>query len=152
MIGYVPQEPTLFHDSIKLNVTLGDQSISDEDVWDALKQAGSIDFIHAMPEGLDSTVGERGAKISGGQKQRIALARALVTKPSLLILDEVTSALDEKTEHNICKNIRSITNRGYTVLAITHRPAWTEIADRLYKIDEQKITLFENGKKQAMNA
>ena len=147
MVGYVPQEPTLFHDSIRMNVTLGDQSISDEDVWDALQQAGSTDFIHAMPKGLDSTVGERGAKISGGQKQRIALARALVTKPSLLILDEVTSALDEKTERNICQNIRSITGRGYTVLAITHRPAWTEIADRLYKIDDQKITLIENGKK-----
>jgi len=152
MIGYVPQEPTLFHDSIRMNVTLGDQSVSDDDVWDALQQAGSTDFIHAMPEGLDSTVGERGAKISGGQKQRIALARALVTKPSLLILDEVTSALDEKTERNICQNIRAITSRGYTVLAITHRPAWTEIADRLYKIDEQKITLVENGKKQAVNA
>jgi len=70
----------------------------------------------------------------------------------LLILDEVTSALDEKTEHNICQNIRAITDRGYIVPAITHPPAWTEIADRLYKIDGQEIMLFENGKKQAVNA
>ena len=152
MIGYVPQEPTLFHDTIRVNVTLGDPSLSDEDVWDALKQAGSTDFIDAMPEGLDSTVGERGAKISGGQKQRIALARALVTKPKLLILDEVTSALDEVTEAKICANIQKISNHGYTVLAITHRSAWTKIADRLYKIEAKEITMFENGDAVAINA
>ncbi len=152
MIGYVPQEPTLFHDSIRSNITLGDPTAADDDIWDALEQAGAADFIRGLPDGLDTPVGERGAKISGGQKQRIALARALVTKPSLLILDEVTSALDETTERNICRNIRNIAGRGYTVLAITHRPAWTEIADRLYRIEECKAILVKASEDEAVSA
>lgn len=132
-IGYVPQEPTLLHDTIRSNITLGDQSLSDEDVARALDQSGLTEFIDQLPEGTGTFVGERGSKLSGGQKQRIALARALVTRPKLLILDEVTSALDEPTEAEICDNIRRLTG-DYTIFAITHRPAWTRIADRLYEI------------------
>ncbi len=133
-IGYVPQEPTLFHDTIRANISLGDETISDAMIWDVLQQAGMKDIVRAMPEGLETSVGERGGRISGGQKQRIALARALITRPDLLILDEVTSALDEPTERDICRNIRKLTP-GYTILAITHRPAWSKIAHRLYKIE-----------------
>ena len=93
MIGYVPQELALFHTSVIENVTLGDASIGTERVWQALALAGAADFIRELPDGLESDVGEMGAKFSGGQRQRLALARAIVARPKLLILDEVTSAL-----------------------------------------------------------
>ena len=83
-------------------------------------------------------VGERGLRTSGGQRQRIALARAFVHNPKLLILDEVTSALDPETEAEICNNVRALTSNGtdsLTVLAITHRPAWRNAADKIYHLD-----------------
>lgn len=136
-IGYVPQESTLLHDTIRSNITLGDPELSDDDVEIALDQAGLTEVIRQMPDGIRTMVGERGSKLSGGQKQRIALARALVTRPKLLILDEVTSALDEPTEAEICQNIRNL-SQDFTIFAITHRPAWTRIADRLYEIRDGK--------------
>ena len=81
-----------------------------------------------------------GAKLSGGQRQRIALARALVTEPALLILDEVTSALDPDTEHEIVQNIKELTDH-YTILTVTHRAAWTAIADRLYAVERGRVKL-----------
>lgn len=132
-VGYVPQELSLFHASVRMNLTLGDTTISDEAIHAALRQAGADGFIAALPQGLDTDVGETGSKLSGGQRQRISLARALVGGPKLLILDEVTSALDPHTEAEIVENIAGL--RGaYTIIAITHRPAWTEIADHLLRV------------------
>ncbi len=139
MIGYVPQELNLFHTNVRDNITLNDASITDQDVHAALAQAGAAEFIASLPQGLDTDVGEMGSKFSGGQRQRISLARALVTKPKVLILDEVTSALDPATEAEIVENIATL--RGsYTIIAITHRPAWTSIADRLYRVSHGKVT------------
>jgi ATP-binding cassette, subfamily C, bacterial len=84
-------------------------------------------------------LGPAGAKLSGGQRQRIALARALASKPKLLILDEVTSALDPKTEQEIRDNIRNMAEQT-TILAITHRPTFLEVADRIYRVDHQTVT------------
>ncbi|MGE0211257.1 MAG: ABC transporter ATP-binding protein, partial [Parvibaculaceae bacterium] len=137
MIGYAPQELVLLHGSIRENVDLGDAEIDDEAVMEALRRAGAADFVAAMPAGLDTVVGEMGAKLSGGQRQRIALARALVLKPKLLILDEVTSALDPDTEAEICQKVRSLAG-DLTIVAITHRDAWTAIADRLYRVEGGK--------------
>ncbi len=140
MVGYVPQELILFHDTVRSNVTLGDPSFSDDDVREALIAAGAGDFVAHLPEGLDTVVGERGMRLSGGQRQRIALARAMVHKPKLLILDEVTSALDPETEENICRNVRDLIKdsvHGLTVLAITHREAWLEAADRVYHLGDE---------------
>lgn len=142
-IGYVPQELSLLHGTIRENIILGDHEISDQDIENALRQAGALEFVKAMPEGIDTDVGSMGLKLSGGQRQRIALARALVTNPQLLILDEVTSALDPKAEKEICENISSL--RGsYTTIAITHRPAWTEIATDLYNIGRDGITKVQH--------
>ncbi len=132
-IGYVPQELVLFHDTIRENICLSNRDISTEAIKAALDQAGARDFIDALPAGIETDVGEMGGKLSGGQRQRIALARALVTNPRILILDEVTSALDPDTEAEIVNNIASLRGR-YTIVAITHRPAWTKIADNLYVV------------------
>ena len=132
-IGYVPQELVLFHDTVRENICLSNRDISTEAIKAALDQAGARDFIDALPAGVETDVGEMGGKLSGGQRQRIALARALVTNPRILILDEVTSALDPDTEAEIVNNIARLRGR-YTIVAITHRPAWTKIADNLYTV------------------
>jgi ATP-binding cassette, subfamily C, bacterial len=137
-IGYVPQELNLFHSSVRDNVTLGDETVSDEAVWSALTKAGAAEFISNLANGIHTSVGELGSKMSGGQRQRISLARALLHEPEILILDEVTSALDPTTELEIVENIRSL-GGNYTIIAITHRPAWTRIADRLYEVAGGKV-------------
>jgi ATP-binding cassette subfamily C protein len=139
-VGYVPQELSLFHSSIRANLTLGDPSIDDDAIMSALRQAGAEDFVSQMPKGLDTDVGEMGTKLSGGQRQRISLARALVCSPKILILDEVTSALDPETEAEIVDNIAGL-HGNYTILAITHRPAWTKVADRLYQVSGGQVSM-----------
>lgn len=138
-IGYVPQELALFHDTIRENISLSEPGIKDEDIHEALRLAGAGDFIASLPKGLDTDVGEYGGKLSGGQRQRISLARALVRKPEILILDEVTSALDPETEAAIVDNIAGLRGR-YTIIAITHRPAWTRIADVQYTFLGGRVT------------
>ncbi len=138
-IGYVPQELVMFHDSIEANVALYDPAISTEDVNQALATAGASSFVSNLPHGLHTDVGEMGGKLSGGQKQRISLARALVKNPKIIILDEVTSALDPETEAEIVRNILALRGK-YTIIAITHRAAWTAIAEKLYKVEAGKIT------------
>jgi ATP-binding cassette, subfamily C, bacterial len=135
LVGYVPQELVLFHDSIFANVALGDPRIGEAEVQHALEIAGAWDFVRKLPDGMRTHAGESGAKLSGGERQRIALARALVSRPRLLILDEVTSALDPDTEWQICRGIRALAGE-MAVLAITHRPAFLEIADRVYRIED----------------
>ncbi len=132
-IGYVPQELSLLHESVRTNISFGDTAISDQEILSALEKAGAGDFLRSLPEGLDTNVGEMGGKLSGGQRQRISLARALVGNPAILILDEVTSALDPKTEADIIKNIVALGSQ-YTIIAITHRPAWTKVADHFYSV------------------
>lgn len=136
-IGYVPQELVLVDSSILENVSLGDPAITEQEVWEALRLAGIAEFVRTLPDGLDSKVGTMGLKLSGGQRQRLSLARALVLRPELIILDEVTSALDAETEAAICDNIVGLSG-AHTIIAITHRPRWLAIAHRAY--------LFEKGK------
>jgi ATP-binding cassette subfamily C protein len=133
MIGYVPQELNLLHASVRDNIAFGDDGITDEQVLAALALAGADTFVKDLENGIDTNVGELGGKLSGGQRQRISLARALAHSPKLLILDEVTSALDPQTETEIVRNIAALRGR-YTIVAITHRPVWTGIADKLYRV------------------
>ena len=138
MIGYVPQDFLLLNDTVLTNVTLGDQDLSDADVIDALKAAGAWDFVQALPSGLKTTVGEHGGKLSGGQRQRIAIARALVNKPRLLILDEATTGLDPKTEKAICNTLKNLRGR-LTILTVSHQPALLEIADMAYRVEKGRV-------------
>lgn len=138
MIGYVPQENLLLHDSILHNVTLGDPELSDADAVQALKSAGAWEFIEPMPEGIHSTVGERGGMLSGGQRQRIMIARALVHKPRLLILDEATSALDPANEAAIGQTMQALRG-GLTILAISHQTALVNAADRVYRLEKGQV-------------
>jgi len=134
-IGYVPQEMFLFHDTIFRNVTLGDDTVPREVVEEALIAAGAWDFVEALPEGLDTTVGERGSRLSGGQRQRLSLARALVGQPDLLILDEVTASLDPGTEAEICRTLRTLRGR-VAILSISHQAAMREAADSVYLLED----------------
>jgi ATP-binding cassette subfamily C protein len=134
MIGYVPQETLLLHDTVLVNVTLGDIKLTENDVENALRDAGAWDFVVKMADGIHTVVGERGTRLSGGQRQRITIARALVHKPELLILDEATSALDPDSEIEICQTLRQLSDK-LTVLAISHQTALLDAADRAYRLE-----------------
>jgi ATP-binding cassette subfamily C protein len=151
VIGYVPQETLLFHDTVLRNVTLGAPEFNEKDVEKALRAAGAWDFVMAMPHGMNSTVGERGGKLSGGQRQRIAIARALVHKPVLLILDEATSGLDPETEASIFNTLRQLRGR-LTILAISHQPALVNAADRAYRVQDGKAILMVPPRNMAPNS
>ena len=137
-IGYVPQEMLLLNDSIRRNVDLGDPSVREDDVRAALKAAGAWDFVATRPKGIDEPVGERGTMLSGGERQRIAIARALVRRPSLLVLDEVTTALDPATEQSICETLRHLAG-SVTIVSISHQPAMRRAADIAYVMQEGRL-------------
>jgi ATP-binding cassette subfamily C protein len=142
-IGYIPQETILLHDTVMNNVTLGDSALRETDAQEALRAAGAWEFVKAMPQAMHSIVGERGGKLSGGQRQRISIARALVHKPQLLILDEATSGLDPTSEAAVCDTLLHL--RGeLTILAISHQTALVKIADKAYRLQEGKILSNEN--------
>lgn len=142
-IGYVPQDTFLLHDTVRMNITLGDPTVTESDVSYALRAAGVGEVVAALPEGLDTIVGERGLRLSGGQRQRIAMARALVRKPRLLILDEATTALDPVTEQSICETLRQLRS-DMAIVAICHQGALIDEADRVYRVAESKIALVRD--------
>ena len=143
-IGYVPQESFILHDTIRTNIALGDPAMDDDMIWRALEMAEAVAYVRALPGQLDTVVGEKGMRLSGGQRQRIAIARAIVNNPQLLVLDEVTSNLDPKTERDICAMVRSLGGQ-LTVLAVSHREAWLEMADQVYEIRSGKILDCRNA-------
>ena len=137
-IGYVPQDVFLFHDTVRRNITLGDESISDDRVIQALKDAGAWEFVMRNPEGIDATLSPQASGLSGGQRQRLAFARALVKDPTLIVLDEATSGLDARTEASILGTLVAMRGR-VTVLAISHQPALREIADVVLELERGEI-------------
>lgn len=144
LIGYVPQETVLLHDSIAHNVTLGDPALTEQDVVEALRAAEAWDFIERLPQGIHSSVGERGGKLSGGQRQRIAIARALVNRPRLLILDEATSALDPDSERAIRETMEHLKGQ-LTILAISHNRAMVDAADQIIELEAGASKALKSG-------
>ncbi|MGB9937082.1 MAG: ABC transporter ATP-binding protein [Methanobacterium sp.] len=140
-IGYVAQDTFLFNDTVRNNLLFADEGAKEEDVWNALKSASADKFVLKLNDGLDTLIGDRGVILSGGERQRLALARALIRKPSLLILDEATSNLDSKNEKNIMDSIENLQN--ITILMIAHRLSTIKNADVIYMMDQGK--LIESG-------
>ena len=139
-IGYIPQSIFMIDSTIRKNVAFGyaDEDIDDEKVWRALKEAQLDEFVRGLPEGLDTSIGERGIRISGGQRQRIGIARALFEDPEVLVLDEATSALDNETEAAIMDSI----NRRHgkkTLIIIAHRLQTIEKCDMVYRVENGKV-------------
>jgi len=137
-VGYVSQDVVLFNDSIFSNISLGDENLSAKDIEEALEMSGAYEFVMNTPDKLYSSVGERGAKLSGGQRQRIAVARALVRKPEILILDEATANLDIETEIALSELIKKLSKK-VTVIAISHRPKLIELADKVYTVENGTV-------------
>lgn len=133
-IGIVLQDNILFSDSVKSNILMGNPTATDEEVIAAAKAANAHEFIESLPEGYDTTVGERGVKLSGGQKQRIAIARVFLKNPPLLILDEATSALDLESEALIQESLERLASDRTTVI-VAHRLSTITHADKIFVID-----------------
>src|SRR5687768_2593908 len=137
MIGYVSQENILLHDTVLSNIIVGAPDLVEADAERALRQAGAWDFVCALPEGLNTVVGERGGLLSGGQRQRIAIARALAHQPLFLLLDEPTSALDPETERLFCGTLQKLA-QNLTIVAVSHQPALINAADNIYTLAKGK--------------
>jgi ABC-type multidrug transport system fused ATPase/permease subunit len=134
----VPQQTFLFDDTVRGNVTLG-ADIADDDVWSALHIAQAGHFVSALPDGLDTLVGERGTTLSGGQRQRLALARAVVRRPRLLVLDDATSSVDPSVEQRILAGLRE-SDIASTVVVVAYRRATIALADEVVFLDEGRVT------------
>jgi ABC-type multidrug transport system fused ATPase/permease subunit len=139
-IAYVPQDVLIVNGTIKENVALGffARDIDDSKIWQALETARLSEYVKNLPEGIETSVGERGAKLSGGQRQRLGIARAMFTEPRLLVLDESTSALDGQTELGITDSIAGLSGE-VTVVIIAHRLSTVRFADRLIYLSEGNL-------------
>jgi ATP-binding cassette subfamily C protein len=151
-IGYIAQETFLFNESIRFNLKQACPDASQEDIMEVLKLSAAYKFVMKLPEGLDTVIGDRGVRLSGGERQRLALARALLRKPSLLIMDEATSNLDLENEKKIIRAIDGL-HGEMTILVIAHRISTIKNADNIYLIDGGEIVqsgswdeLLENEK------
>ena len=138
-IGYIPQTIFMLDSTIRKNVAFGvpDDEIEEERVWAALKEAQLDTYIRSLPDGLDTSIGERGIRLSGGQRQRIGVARALYEDPEVMVLDEATSALDGETEAAIMESINRLHGKK-TLVIIAHRLTTIEKCDLVYRVGEQK--------------
>jgi ATP-binding cassette, subfamily B, bacterial len=137
-IAYVPQEPLLFHRTLRENIAYGKPGASDEEILHAAKLANAEEFITKLADGLDTMVGERGVKLSGGQRQRIIIARAILKDAPILVLDEATSALDSESEKLIQDALTKLM-KGRTSIVVAHRLSTISKLDRIVVLDDGKI-------------
>lgn len=138
VIGIVPQDTVLFNTSIFENIRYGDVTASDEAIWAAIRMAHLEDFIHQLPDGENTMVGERGLKLSGGEKQRVAIARTVLKRPPIMVFDEATSSLDSRSEQSILKAMDEIAN-NHTSLVIAHRLSTIIDADAILVLDQGRV-------------
>jgi len=148
-IAMVPQETVIFAASARDNLRYGNWAASDEDLWDAARAANAEEFLRKLPDGLDTFMGEGGARLSGGQRQRVAIARALLRRAPLLLLDEATSALDAESEKLVQDALETLMH-DRTTIVIAHRLATVRAADRIIVMDDGRIV--EEGKHDALVA
>jgi len=137
-IGYVAQDPFLFNESIRDNLKLAAPEASDDELWEALKFSASDEFVHRLPQGLDTVIGDRGIRLSGGERQRIVLARAILKRPSILVLDEATSALDSENEQRIQEALEQLKG-SMTIIVIAHRLSTIRHADQVIVMDQGRV-------------
>ena len=139
-LGYVPQDIFLSDDSLRANVAFGVpvEEVDEEALWEALKSANLEKFARELPEGLDTLMGERGARLSGGQRQRVGIARALYRNPSLIVLDEATSSLDPETEEGVLRAVRALRGEK-TFVIVAHRASAVEHCDVTYRVEGGRI-------------
>ncbi len=133
IIGYLPQEVFLFHDTIRNNILWGKPDAAEDEINESLKLASAYDFVMKLPDKLDTVVKDMGLRLSGGERQRIALVRTLIRKPQLLILDESTSSLDKENESKIYESIAKLHGK-ITIIFITHRTETLKLADKIIDI------------------
>ena len=148
-IGLVNQEVLLFHDTITNNISYGHPGKSTEEIIEAARAAHGHDFIMSQPEGYETLVGDRGTLLSGGQRQRIAIARAIITNPSILMLDEAASALDAESERLVQEAIEKLRG-GRTILVVAHRLSTIRKADWIYVLEGGRIV--ESGVREELMA
>jgi len=148
-IGLVPQDTVLFNETLRYNIAYGRPQASDDEIAQVVEAAQLAPFVASLPEGLHTSVGERGLKLSGGEKQRVAIARMLLKNPPILILDEATSALDSRNEQAVQEALRRAA-RGRTTLVIAHRLSTIADADRILVIDHGRIV--ESGRHEELLA
>lgn len=137
-LGYVPQDVFLFSDSLRNNLLMGNPNATPEELEQVLRDVRLDGWVHRLPDGLDTLLGERGVNVSGGQKQRIAIARALLKRPNIFILDDCLSALDADTEQHILASIRRATRRCTTIL-VSHRISTVAQADQIIVLEEGRL-------------
>jgi ATP-binding cassette subfamily C protein LapB len=154
-IGYVPQDVTLFSGTVKENITLGTHDATDAAILASAEVSGVADFVRNHPLGYDLQVGERGRQLSGGQRQTVAIARAVLRDPQILLLDEPSNSMDNKTEARLIRRLRE-TIEGKTMILITHRSSTLKLVDRVIVLDKgavvadgpktQVLELLKSGK------
>ncbi len=152
-VGYVSQDPFLFYDTIRNNLIWSKENVTDNEIFKSLELANAYELVMGLPLKLETVVGERGLELSGGERQRIVLARAMIRKPELLILDEATSSLDQNSEKMINESLKKI-SKFTTILVVAHRSSTVKIAHNIYVLKDGRIVedgIFEKLSKGATN-